>query len=153
MATTTYGPGMQIDQLALGESLCISFLIVSLLLLSIYTMIPMISRILLAIAASPVYFSTSFQVGSWSRQIMSGNRRLHSSKVSAMPGGLTVTLDKPLGVILEEVEEGAAKGVYIANLKEEGSAFNSDLKDFIIGLALKSVMGTNVRDLKFDGEF
>ena len=116
-------------------------------------MIALVSRILLAIAVSPAYISNCFQFASWPPQITAGNRRLHSSKVSAMPGGLTVTLDKPLGVILEEVEEGAAKGVYIANLKEEGSAFNSDLKDFIIGLALKSVMGTNVRDLKFDGEF
>ena len=116
-------------------------------------MIALVSRILLAIAVSPAYISNCFQFASWPPQITAGNRRLHSSKASVVSGGLTVSLEKPLGIILEEVEVGAAKGVYVASVKEEGSAFNSDVKDLMIGMALKSVMGTSVRDLTFDGRF
>ena len=63
---------------------------------------------------------------------------------------LSVELEKPLGVILEEVEEGQAKGVYVLELAEEGSAASSEFKDQLVGLTLANVMGTDVTNLDFD---
>ena len=63
---------------------------------------------------------------------------------------LSVELDKPLGMILEEVEEGAANGVFVKELAEEGSAATSEYKDKLQGLKLLSVMGEDVSSLVFD---
>mmetsp|Transcript_108409 Transcript_108409/g.313244 ORF Transcript_108409/g.313244 Transcript_108409/m.313244 type:complete len:248 (-) Transcript_108409:57-800(-) len=64
--------------------------------------------------------------------------------------GLAISLEKPMGIVLEEVEEGQAMGVYVASLNEDGSAFNSEYKDQLVGLKLVSVMGTAVDQLNFD---
>jgi hypothetical protein len=64
--------------------------------------------------------------------------------------GLVVSLDKPLGMILEEFEEGEAKGATVTGLQEDGSAFSSEFKDQLVGLRLVSVMGESVSDLMFD---
>jgi ferredoxin len=82
-----------------------------------------------------------------------GNRAWYSTEIKAEREVISISLEKPLGMILEEVEEGGAKGVYVAALNEEGSAFKSDVKDLMVGMALKSVMGTIVSDMKFDGKF
>lgn len=63
---------------------------------------------------------------------------------------LSVELEKPLGVILEEVEEGQAKGAYVLELAENGSAAASEFKDQLVGLTLAKVMGTDVTNLDFD---
>lgn len=63
---------------------------------------------------------------------------------------LSVTLDKPLGLLLEEMEEGAPMGVKVESLGEGGSAFASDYKDQLVGLKLAEVMGENVGSLDFD---
>jgi len=63
---------------------------------------------------------------------------------------LSVELEKPLGIILEEVEEGQAKGVYVLELAEGGSAGASEFKDRLVGLTLAKVMGTDVTGLDFD---
>ena len=63
---------------------------------------------------------------------------------------LTLELEKPLGMILEEVEEGAAKGVFCASLSDEGSAAASDVSDQLVGLSLSTVMGEDVTSLVFD---
>ena len=63
---------------------------------------------------------------------------------------LSVTLEKPLGVILEEVEEGQAKGVYVLELAEDGSAAASEFKDQLVGLPLANVMGNDVTSMDFD---
>lgn len=63
---------------------------------------------------------------------------------------LTVELEKPLGMILEEVEEGAAKGVKVEELAESGSAFASEYKDSLVGLKVARVMGEDVSSLEFD---
>lgn len=79
--------------------------------------------------------------------------RVSSLKVSKTPveqSFLSIELEKPLGVILEEVEEGQAKGVYILELAEEGSAAASEYKDQLVGLPLAKVMGTDVTNLDFD---
>lgn len=64
--------------------------------------------------------------------------------------GLVVSLEKPLGMILEELEEGESRGAIVTGLQEEGSAFSSEFKDQFVGLRLVSVMGENVSDLMFE---
>jgi ferredoxin len=63
---------------------------------------------------------------------------------------LSVELEKPLGIILEEVEQGQAKGVFVLELAEEGSAAASEFKDQLVGLPLAKVMGNDVTNLDFD---
>ncbi|KAL3927909.1 MAG: hypothetical protein SGARI_005193 [Bacillariaceae sp.] len=61
---------------------------------------------------------------------------------------LEVTLEKPLGMILEEVEEGQPCGVYVKELAEEGSAVA--LGDKLVGLKLATVMEQDVTTIAFD---
>lgn len=63
---------------------------------------------------------------------------------------LSLKLDKPLGMILEEVEEGAPKGVFVLELGEGGSAAEAPEKDDIVGSALATVMGEDVTTITFD---
>jgi|UniRef100_A0A8J9SUE3 ferredoxin len=62
--------------------------------------------------------------------------------------GLDLSLVKPLGMILEEVEEGAAKGVFVKEVAEEGSSV--PYADEIVGLKLITVAGEDVTSLTFD---
>mmetsp|Transcript_8547 Transcript_8547/g.17833 ORF Transcript_8547/g.17833 Transcript_8547/m.17833 type:complete len:254 (+) Transcript_8547:112-873(+) len=75
---------------------------------------------------------------------------LSSSPASTEQSLLSVELEKPLGVILEEVQEGQPKGVYVLELAEDGSAAASEYKDQLVGLPLAKVMGTDVTNLDFD---
>ena len=61
---------------------------------------------------------------------------------------LSLSLEKPLGIILEEVEENQPKGVYVCEIAEEGSA--SKYEDSLVGKKLLSVMDQDVRDMVFD---
>lgn len=63
---------------------------------------------------------------------------------------LSVSWEKPLGMILEEVEEGANKGAYVLELAEEGSAAEAPEKDQIIGCKVATVMGQDVTSVAFD---
>lgn len=63
---------------------------------------------------------------------------------------ITLELEKPLGLILEEVEEGEPKGVFIDDVNEGGSAFESPLKEKMIGSKVTQVMGEEVDSLIFD---
>ena len=63
---------------------------------------------------------------------------------------LSVSLEKPLGMILEEVEEGEAKGVKVMELADSGSAYASEYKDQLVGLKLARVMEDDVTALTFD---
>jgi len=60
---------------------------------------------------------------------------------------LSLSLDKPLGMMLEEVTEGEPKGVYVSELAEEGSATSFPE---IVGLQLETVMNEDVSTLLFD---
>jgi ferredoxin len=70
-----------------------------------------------------------------------------SSSSSTDTNLLSLTLEKPLGMILEEVEEGQAQGVYVMELAEEGSAAGNDQ---LIGLTLATVNGLDVTAMTFD---
>jgi ferredoxin len=64
---------------------------------------------------------------------------------------LTVTLDKPLGLILEEVQEGSSpQGVKVQELLDSGSAYASEYKDQLLGLKLSYVQGTDVSCSTFE---
>ena len=58
------------------------------------------------------------------------------------------TLEKPLGMLLEEVEVGTPRGVIVQELIEGGSAFA--FKDQLIGLKLGTVQGDDVTAMDFD---
>lgn len=60
---------------------------------------------------------------------------------------ISFSLEKPLGMILEEVAEGEPKGVYVLELAEKGSATSFPE---IVGLQLETVMGEDVSNLLFD---
>lgn len=61
---------------------------------------------------------------------------------------LTLSLQKPLGLILEEVEEGKADGLYVAGLADAGSAL--EYAHQIKGAKLSSVQGMDVSRMDFD---
>jgi ferredoxin len=75
--------------------------------------------------------------------------RLFSSADSTT-GILSISLEKPLGMILEEVEEGAANGVFVKELADSGSAYASEFKDQIVGLKVARVMDDDCTSLTFD---
>lgn len=76
-------------------------------------------------------------------------RTFHRSafQLSAM---LSLELEKPLGIILEEVEENAASGVKVEELSDAGSAYASEYRDQLVGLKVAQVMGTDVSNMVFD---
>jgi len=102
-------------------------------------------------AVWPFFSSNAFQAIP-ARVFRTGWNEQHCTSVSAEKGRFSLSLEKPLGIVLEEIEEGAAKGVYVTALIEEGSAFRSEMKNEIVGSVLTTVMDTDVSDMKFDGE-
>jgi len=70
-----------------------------------------------------------------------------SFQLSAM---LSLELEKPLGIILEEVEENSASGVKIEELSDAGSAYASEYRDQLVGLKVAQVMGADVSNMVFD---
>lgn len=77
--------------------------------------------------------------------------KLASSSSSAeMTSLLSLTLEKPLGLILEEVAEGQPNGVFVLELSEEGSAAATEVKDKLVGMKVATVMGEDVTTLAFD---
>lgn len=106
------------------------------------------SSLVLAGAAFP--YGEAFQISGQHRMLYQRQRCVCFSSDAKEATWLVVNLEKPLGIMLEELEEGAAKGVTVTGLQEDGSAFNSDVKDQLVGLKLISVMGENVSNLIFD---
>mmetsp|Transcript_5035 Transcript_5035/g.6510 ORF Transcript_5035/g.6510 Transcript_5035/m.6510 type:complete len:247 (-) Transcript_5035:245-985(-) len=70
-----------------------------------------------------------------------------ASSLSAM---LNLDLEKPLGIILEEVEEGGSAGVKVEELSESGSAYQSSYRDQLTGLKVARVMDKDVTQMTFD---
>lgn len=70
-----------------------------------------------------------------------------SSQLHAL---LSVDLEKPLGIILEEMEENAPKGVKVEEISDAGSAYASEYRDQLIGLKIAQVGETDVTNLAFD---
>jgi ferredoxin len=70
-----------------------------------------------------------------------------SSELSAL---LSIELEKPLGIILEEVEENSPLGVKVEELSDAGSAYASEYRDQLVGLKVAQVMDTDVTNMVFD---
>ena len=70
-----------------------------------------------------------------------------SSQLDAL---LSIDLEKPLGIVLEEMEENAPKGVKVEELSDAGSAYASQYRDQLIGLKLAQVGETDVTNMAFD---
>ncbi|KAL7581068.1 hypothetical protein ACA910_005871 [Epithemia clementina (nom. ined.)] len=64
------------------------------------------------------------------------------------PSMIEVSLSKPLGIILEEVEEGSASGVFVKEVTDSGSA--AVYANQILGAKLSSVQGQDVNRFTFD---
>lgn len=64
-----------------------------------------------------------------------------SSCLSAL---LSLELEKPLGIILEEVVEGGSEGVKVEELADSGSAYASSYRDDLVGLKVARVMDNDV---------
>lgn len=73
------------------------------------------------------------------------------SSTSTASESLSLTLEKPLGLILEEDDaEGEGGGVIVTQVNEGGSAFDSPSKDRLIQAKISSVMGIDVSASSFD---
>eukprot|EP00542_Grammatophora_oceanica_P015796 CAMPEP_0194033004 /NCGR_PEP_ID=MMETSP0009_2-20130614/5825_1 /TAXON_ID=210454 /ORGANISM="Grammatophora oceanica, Strain CCMP 410" /LENGTH=246 /DNA_ID=CAMNT_0038673603 /DNA_START=20 /DNA_END=760 /DNA_ORIENTATION=+ len=104
---------------------------------------------------SSVFLSLLASTAAFSSQPSFGGSRsrpssviLHSS--STTTDVLSLKLEKPLGMILEEVEEGAPKGVKVQELADSGSAYASEYRDKLTGLMVASVMGQDCQSIGFD---
>jgi hypothetical protein len=71
-----------------------------------------------------------------------------SSEGAATAAEKTVTLNKPLGLILEEVQEGKAAGVFVKEVSDSGSAFA--IAGELQGMMVAKVMGTECSSMDFD---
>lgn len=98
----------------------------------------------------------SFQCNALTLQIQGPSRSFASARFMSSSDTeestklLSLTLEKPLGMILEEIEEGAPKGVFVMELGDGGSAAEAPEKDQIVGSKLQSVMGEDVTTITFD---
>ena len=61
---------------------------------------------------------------------------------------VTLSLDKPLGLVLEESDDGV--GVVVASINDGGSACLYPQKDALVGSWVVNVMGKDVSDSNFD---
>ena len=63
---------------------------------------------------------------------------------TCLHGLLSLELEKPLGIILEEVEEGGVSGVKVEELSNSGSAYTSPYRDQLVGMKVATVMDNDV---------
>jgi ferredoxin len=74
--------------------------------------------------------------------------RSSSADTASSEEVLSFSLTKPLGVVLEENEEGQAAGVFVLEVGDAGSA--ADIAAEILGCKLLSVQGADTTKLGFD---
>lgn len=77
-------------------------------------------------------------------------KRLGTTTSIFMTNTLSLTLDKPLGLILEESSTNGGGGVVVTAVNEGGSAYNSDQKDALIQSKINLVNGIDCSTLPFD---
>lgn len=64
---------------------------------------------------------------------------------------LSMELTKPLGLILEEVQENQPMGVKVQELSKEGSAYaKEEYRNVLVGMKLSQVMDVNVSNMSFE---
>ena len=96
--------------------------------------VPLLATLLLTLHSAESFSPSSFIGNSRSLQLSS---RLHAL--------LSLELEKPLGIILEEIEEGGSEGVKVEELADSGSAYASEYRDSLVGLKIATVMNDDVR--------
>lgn len=96
----------------------------------------------LSLAASLLTFKLVESFSPSSTFISTGVRTVSSS--SCLNALLSVELEKPLGIILEEMEEGGSAGVKVEELSDSGSAYASSYRDQLVGLKIARVMDNDV---------
>lgn len=79
-----------------------------------------------------------------------GGRSGDTTALFAAEELLSLRLEKPLGMILEEIEEGQPRGVKVEELADSGSARASEYGEALVGLKVARVMGEDVTELSFD---
>lgn len=78
-------------------------------------------------------------------------KRLGTTTTSIfMSNTLSLTLDKPLGLILEESSTNDGGGVVVTAVNEGGSAYDSESKDSLIQSKINLVNGIDCSTLPFD---
>jgi len=103
----------------------------------------------LALAAAALHVSSAFVSLRMPARCSSSAAPLFSSSVETEETTtLRLSLEKPLGMILEENEEGQAAGVFVKDFAEEGSALA--YKAQIAGATLSKVGTTDVTAQDFD---
>jgi ferredoxin len=106
---------------------------------------PTIPGLLLILLIALVQHVSSFApLAATSPRTRTSHRQHHTVAFAKL---LSLTLEKPLGIILEEVQEGEAKGVMVQELAEGGSALAYPQ---LVGLELAMVQGQDVTCLAFD---
>ena len=95
---------------------------------------------------------SAFSVSRWDTR---GNRFTEQSSLNVLfstsvssESVIELSLTKPLGIILEEVEEGSASGVFVKEVTDSGSA--AKFSEEIMGTTLASVQGQDVTRSTFD---
>lgn len=83
------------------------------------------------------------------RQSIAATATQSSSSSLFMSEKLSLTLDKPLGLILEE-DESSGAGVIVTQVNEGGSAYTSPSKDALVQSKISTVNGIDVSTLSFD---
>ena len=95
-------------------------------------------------------FSVSRNLNVFSRSHSETTQRKRFGLMVVANGLLSLELEKPLGIILEENVENEPKGVKVEALADSGSAYASKYRDELVGLKLAKVNGENVLDIGFD---
>lgn len=113
-------------------------LLVNTLTVYSFTMLPTIT-----INKNNGYYSSSSSSSSTTASQLSSS----SSNTEQL---LDLSLEKPLGLLLEEVEEGQPQGVKVEELSEAGSAYASEYASDLVGLKVARVMDQDVTALSFD---
>ena len=101
--------------------------------------------------------TTMFQILSLSALLLLAVEQVHSFSIapttristktstsSSLNAVLNLELEKPLGIILEEMEEGGSEGVKVEELSDAGSAYASEYRNQLIGLKIATVMDQDV---------
>lgn len=99
-------------------------------------------------------FASGFQQHNYHRFLATKVQQIRSDESWVSPDvTFTLSLKKPIGLILEEVEEGVSKGVIVKEISESGSAaeLSNATKNKIIGSPIISIQQTDVSQFNFEG--
>lgn len=72
------------------------------------------------------------------------SNRIIASSSSHLNALLSLDLEKPLGLILEENVEGGSEGVKVEQLSDSGSAYASAYREKLVGLKIAKIMDNDV---------